>query len=154
METNMRAQLAQPSLPGFSSSYQVGHPMDVLSLQCPYYSPQVPRPFVANAQSLASLDVSARFLSLSDILEGARLSKSSAYEYGLVPIFDKGGRLVENKKTPPFPWVQLPPPIVKKGKKLWGAADIEEWFGCIRARARQSVNAPTSNIKSQREVAP
>jgi hypothetical protein len=154
METNMRAQLAQPSLPHFSSSYQADRSLGAPSLQCPDYNPQVLGSFVANAQSLASLDVSARFLSLSDILANARLSKSSAYEYGLVPMYDKDGRLVENKKAPPFPWVQLPSPIVKVGKKLWDKEDIAEWHRCIRARSRQSANDPARNNKAQREVMP
>jgi hypothetical protein len=154
MEINTHSRLAQPALPGISSPRQAVHSLNVPGSQFPAHNPSHVRSFVANAERLASFEASAKFLSLNDILVIAKLSHSSAYAYGLVPKYDKVGKPVESKKIPPFPWVQLPPAIVMKGKKLWDEADITEWHRCICARSRQSAIDPARNNKVQREVMP
>jgi hypothetical protein len=74
----------------------------------------------------------------------ANVSKSKMYKLGLVPMYDENGELIENKTIPPFPWLRLPTPIVKTGKKLWNAEDILRWHYLVRARALQVVESNDS----------
>ena len=92
-------------------------------------------------------------ITLQEILARAKLSKSTAYKYGIVPMYDQKGMLIKSINEVPFPWICLPEPIVKKGKKLWHAVDIMEWFRCIRDRACQSTHDSVSSNQMRREVA-
>lgn len=91
-------------------------------------------------------------VTLRDILAFEHISKSKAYGLGLVPLYDKSGLPIENNTSPPFPWLRLPPPIVKMGKKLWNAEDVMTWHHCVRARALSTDNSMSSNDPMQREA--
>lgn len=91
-------------------------------------------------------------LALRDILVAAKISNSKAYELGLVPMYDKNGIPIEKNTTPPFPWLRLPTPIVKTGKKLWNAEDVMNWHYRIRARALSMDSSTSSDDLMQCEV--
>lgn len=91
-------------------------------------------------------------VTLREILAYAKLSRSSAYDYCIVPKYDNDGILIEPKGTPPFPWLCLPTPIVKRGKKRWKAADIVNWFDSIQARASKPSNHSNSGRQMSCEV--
>jgi hypothetical protein len=78
-------------------------------------------------------------VALRGISAFANVSKSKMYKLGLVPMYDEYGELIENNTIPPFPWLRLPTPIVKTGKKLWNAEDVMRWHYLVRARALQVV---------------
>lgn len=154
MEMNNRAQfatLALSSLPGFNHAACIGDPPGMQSSDSTH---SFARRFVANAQRLASLEVSAGFVSLSEILECADLSNSSAYGYGLVPMYDAFGKLKPNDKIPPHPWLQLPPPVIKTGKKRWATADIAAWFHRMGVAASQNLDQQTIAAGTHGEVMP
>lgn len=91
-------------------------------------------------------------ITLRDIFKLENISKSTAYKLGLVPLYDQRGLLTNERTTPPFPWLRLPTPVIKTGKKLWAAQDVMVWHYRIRSRALQ-MNDGTGNIKSTgREV--
>jgi hypothetical protein len=84
----------------------------------------------------------------------ANISKSQAYLLGIVPKYGSDGTLIPNDKNPPFPWVRMPEPVIKTGKKLFDAAEIRAWRDAIRDRARQATLSCASGGKTQREVMP
>ncbi|OOG51569.1 hypothetical protein B0E50_00360 [Rhodanobacter sp. C01] len=90
----------------------------------------------------------------SDILKRIGRSKSWAYGNDLVPIHDAEGKQLNADAKPPFPWHQLPKPRINAGKKLWLAADIEEWFRRLEARTCQSADAFIASPKARRKVTP
>jgi hypothetical protein len=90
-------------------------------------------------------------LTLRDILAVAKLSKSTAYNYGIVPKYNDDGAPIEIGKVPPRPWLRLPEPIVKTGKKLWAASDIIVWLKAIRVRSCQAIEStPTTKVIGQK----
>ena len=153
MEMNHQAQFgsfAVPSSPSFSQA--------ALALDLPHTPRLNSSPFalqfVANAQRIAALEVSAGFVSLSEILKFANLSNSSAYGYGLVPMYDESGHLKPNDKIPPHPWLQLPEPVIKTGKKRWATAAIGAWFDRMGIAANQNCSRSTFVAGSHGEVTP
>lgn len=91
-------------------------------------------------------------VALREILAFENISNSRAYELGLVPMYAKNGAPIENNTIPPFPWLCLPPPIVKTGKKLWDAGDVMNWHYRIRARALSTDSSTSSDDLMQCEV--
>lgn len=81
--------------------------------------------------------VAAGFLTLREICVRIRRSKSWAYDNGIVPLIDDHGNAVVARKKPPFPWLQLPPPCITHGKRLWADADFIRWYSNIRARGER-----------------
>lgn len=84
-------------------------------------------------------------VALRTIFAYANISKSQGYKLGLVPMYNEIGEPLENNTIPPFPWLRLPPPIIKTGKKLWNAEDIMRWHHLVRARALQAVEGDNSS---------
>ena len=90
-------------------------------------------------------------VTLCEIFVLEKISKSKAYKLGIVPLYDKNGALIENGATPPFPWLRLPSPIIKTGKKLFDAESIMAWHRSVRARALQA-DSSTSDAAMPCEV--
>jgi hypothetical protein len=89
---------------------------------------------------------------LLESLAFVKLSRASAYEFGIVPMFDDDGFLVETDKTPPHPWTRMPLPITVRGKKLFDAAEIRDWRDAMRDRSRPATRSSPSGDQAQREV--
>lgn len=153
MEMNTQAHLgprAVPSLPTFSQAAITvpGLP----DTQTPKSSHPLARLFVANAQRLASFEDAAGFVALKGILKCAALSKSSAYKDGIVPMYDDLGHLKPNDKTPTHPWLRLPEPVIKTGKKRWATEDIAAWFVRMGIAANQGSDSQTIVVAIHGEV--
>lgn len=97
--------------------------------------------------------VLAGFITLREICVRIRHSKSWAYEHGIVPLIDDDGNIIEARKKPPFPWLPLPRPCVRRGKKLWADEDFNRWYLDIRARANRSSKISTTGTCDSAEVA-
>jgi len=93
-------------------------------------------------------------VTLLQIFAYANVSKSQAYKLGIVPMYSDDGTSIPNGNNPPFPWVRMPEPVIKTGKKLFDAAEIRAWCDSIRARSRQATHNSVSHNKTQREVVP
>ncbi|NYE30025.1 hypothetical protein HDE78_002993 [Rhodanobacter sp. K2T2] len=150
MEMNHQAQFGSSAVPSVNQAAAALHLPDTRPLNI---SP-LARQFVAIAQRLAAVEVSAGFMSLSEILKFAKLSNSSAYLYGLVPMYDASGHLKQNDKIPPHPWLQLPEPVIKTGKKRWATAAIGAWFDRMGIAANQNSSQSTILAGSHGEVTP
>jgi hypothetical protein len=74
---------------------------------------------------------SSRFISLDDICKRINRSRSWAYENGIVPVFNVDGTKKQNKKRPPFPWIELPHPHINLGKRGWLETSIDLWLSAI-----------------------
>jgi len=57
------------------------------------------------------------------------------YANNIIPIYNKRGKQLNNRKMTPFPFEQLPPPVVKVGKKSWQRASIDAWLRRVVERA-------------------
>lgn len=150
MEMNHQAQFGSFAVPSVNQAAVALNLPDTRPLNMSPFA----RLFVANAQRLAALEVSAGFVSLSEILKFANLSNSSAYVYGLVPMYDESGHLKPNDKIPPHPWLQLPEPVIKTGKKRWATAAIGAWFDRMGIAANQNCSQSTILAGSHGEVTP
>jgi len=95
-------------------------------------------------------------VTLLEVLAFVKVSKASAYKFGIVAMFDDDGVLIETGKIPPFPWTRMPHPIIniKKGKKLFDAAEIHTWRNAIRDRAYQATHSAVTGHRTQCEVTP
>jgi hypothetical protein len=83
---------------------------------------------------------------LNQCLRFAGISKSTAYAYGLVPIYDEGGIRIDPGKAAPFPWLPMPDSIVRGPgqKKIFLAEEIRAWRDAVVNRSRR-LDSPTLN---------
>jgi hypothetical protein len=91
-------------------------------------------------------------VTLREILAFENISKSQGYKLRIVPKYGKNGIPIEDNTVPPFPWLRLPPPIVRTGKKLWDAEAVMDWHFQIHARALSMDSSTSSDDLMQREV--
>lgn len=88
-------------------------------------------------------------VTLKEVLAFARLSKTNAYKFGVVPEYGDDGKLRDKGKITPFPWIRMPHSLIRNsnGKKIFDAAEIRAWRESVRDRSRQidgiSLNNPT-----------
>lgn len=81
---------------------------------------------------------------LPPILKFAGISKSKAYQYGLVPVYDKNGkRINEGMVAPPHPWLPMPDSIIRVPgqKKIFLAEEVRAWRDAITNRSRHLNNS-------------
>jgi hypothetical protein len=76
---------------------------------------------------------------LHQSLKFAGLSKSKAYQYGLVPIYDEKRNRIDPGKEAPFPWLPMPDSIIREPgqRKIFLAEEIRAWRDAITHRSRQ-----------------
>jgi hypothetical protein len=89
--------------------------------------------------------VAPKNYALLEIFALESISKSKGYGLNLVPLYDKNGTLIDGGKRPPYPWLRLPAPTIRTGKKLWDAEVIDKWHDEIRARALVDENASSDD---------
>lgn len=111
-----------------------------------------PQPANSFALSTTNLTYLVGNVSLKEILAFVKVSKSTAYCIGLVPMYEKDGATIREKAPPPFPWLRLPAPIVKTGKKLWNADDVMAWHSRIHTRALSTHDSDSNDNQFQCEV--
>jgi hypothetical protein len=73
-------------------------------------------------------------------LKFAGTSKSTAYKYGLIPVYDDDGNRIDEGKVAPHPWLPMPDSIIRAPgqKKIFLAEEIRAWRDAITRRSRQS----------------
>lgn len=76
-------------------------------------------------------------IGLDEILVGIDRSAKWGYANNIVPIFGKHGKQTNKGKPTPFPFEQLPPPVVNIGKRGWQRASIDAWKRRLSERADQ-----------------
>jgi len=78
-------------------------------------------------------------VALDRTLSFVGVCKATAYKWGLVPVYDDNGRLVETGRVPPYPWTRMPHSITRdpRRKKLFLAEEIRAWRETVRDRSRQ-----------------
>lgn len=76
-------------------------------------------------------------------LKFAGISKSRAYQYGLVPMYDDDGNRIDQGKVAPFPWLPMPDSIIRAPgqKKIFLAEEIRVWRDAITNRSRRHDSA-------------
>lgn len=115
-------------------------------------------PHCAGSGAVSELSLVAQFpltgnATLRESLAFVKLSKASAYKFGIVPMINDEGLLIEARTPPPFPWTRMPLPITQKGKKLFDAAEIRAWRDAMRDRSRQTVHSSVNGDQTQRKAA-
>jgi hypothetical protein len=76
---------------------------------------------------------------LRECLEFAGISKSTAYQCGLVPMYDRDRNRIDPGKVAPFPWLPMPDSIVREPgqKKIFLAEEIRAWRDAVVNRSRR-----------------
>ncbi|MBN8924953.1 MAG: hypothetical protein J0I96_17920 [Rhodanobacter sp.] len=76
------------------------------------------------------------------------ISRSKAYQYGLVPLYDEDGNRIDEGKVAPFPWLPMPDSIIRAPgqKKIFLAEEIRAWRDAVTHRSRQG-DQTNPNIK-------
>lgn len=72
-------------------------------------------------------------------LKFAGISRSKAYQHGLVPVYDEDGNRIDEGKVAPHPWLPMPDSIIcaPGQKKIFLAEEIRAWRDAVIARSRQ-----------------
>ena len=76
-------------------------------------------------------------IGLDEIFFGIDRSAKWGYANNIVPIYGERGKQTNKGKPTPFPFEQLPPPVVKIGKKGWQRASIDAWKRRLLERVNQ-----------------
>lgn len=80
-------------------------------------------------------------------LKFAGISRSKAYQYGLVPIYDENGNRINESEVAPHPWLPMPNSIIRAPglKKIFLAEEIRAWRDAVTARSRRSAQTNPDN---------
>lgn len=76
-------------------------------------------------------------IGLDEILAGIDRTPKWGYANNIIPIYNERGEQTNKDKPTPFPFEQLPPAVVKTGKKGWKRASVDAWKRLLNERADQ-----------------
>jgi hypothetical protein len=84
------------------------------------------------------------------------IGTSTAYSYGIVPMYDASGKRKHTNRVAPFPWLPMPDSLIRTehGRKLFEAEEIHAWRHAMRARSRQGPLNTATGDTTPCEVTP